>query len=226
MTTPGRHDHEHADGDVPDDAMFTADFWDQRYGASEALWSGRPNPQLVAEATALPPGRALDAGCGEGADAIWLAGRGWQVTAVDVSAVAIGRGAAHAEQLGVAGRITWQQADLRAWAPDPGRYDLVTAQFMHLPSRLRHAFFARLGDGVAPGGVLLIVGHSPADMTSGVRRPQFPDVYFTAREVAGGLDPAQWSVLVSESRPREARGEDDQPVTIHDEVLTARRTHR
>ena len=227
MTTPGQHDHEHAGHDDADDTMFSAEFWDQRYGERDALWSGHPNPQLVAEAAELAPGRALDAGCGEGADAIWLAEHGWRVTAVDVSAVALGRGAAHAERLGadVAGRITWQQADLLAWSPELGHYDLVTAQFMQIPTKLRSAFFTRLADGVAEGGILLIVGHSPADMTSGVRRPQFPDLYFTAGQVADGLDTAKWSVLVSEARPRQAQDQDGNPATVHDEVLAARR-HR
>jgi SAM-dependent methyltransferase len=144
--------------------MFDAAFWDARYSSAHALWSGNPNHHLVAEVggpAGLAPGTALDAGAGEGADAIWLAERGWQVTAVDVSGVALGRAAEHAAKAGdeVAARIRWLREDLIEWAP-PGRaYDLVTSQYIHLPGALRHTFFARLAAAVRDGGTLLIVGH-------------------------------------------------------------------
>ena len=100
------HGHDHPHGDTaefdPDDRNhFTQEFWDERYRSAGRLWSGQPNPQLVAQIAGLPPGDALDAGSGEGADAIWLASRGWAVTAVDVSAVALDRAAAHAAAEGV-----------------------------------------------------------------------------------------------------------------------------
>src|ERR1700741_4076142 len=115
--------------------MFDAAFWDARYSSAHALWSGNPNRQLVTEAAGLAPGTALDAGAGEGADAIWLAERGWQVTAVDVSGVALGRAADHAAKAGdeVAARIRWQREDLREWIPPERAYDLVTSQYLHLP---------------------------------------------------------------------------------------------
>ena len=221
------HHHDHGPGGqgATSGDRFSAAFWDQRYRESGALWSGQPNPQLVAEAGGLPAGTALDAGSGEGADAIWLAGRGWLVTAVDISSVALDRGAAHAAELGaeLAGRITWQREDLLTWVPPPQRYDLVSAQFMQLPSDYRAGFLARLGAGVAPGGTLLIVGHSPTDLNTTVPRPPLPELFFTAAEVAATLDPSLWTVLVSEARPREVRDPEGQPVTVHDEVLAARR---
>jgi SAM-dependent methyltransferase len=225
MTQPEHHhDHGHQ-GDGPGgDDLFSEAAWDKRYRACAALWSGHPNPQLLAEASGLPAGRALDAGCGEGADAIWLAERGWVVTAVDISTVALDRGAAHASQLGteLAERITWQQADLFTWEPQPQSYDLVSAQFMQLPADKRTALFDRLGAGVATGGTLLIVGHSPADLNTTVARPP-AELFFTAAQVASALDPSLWTVQASEARLRDAHDPDGHPVTVYDEVVAARR---
>ena len=139
MSHPGGHEHCHGQ-DPPADVAWDAAFWDERYRSSSALWSGQPNPQLVIEAGDLRPGTALDVGCGEGADAIWLATRGWRVTAVDISTVALERGAAQAGAVGddVGLRISWLQADLIEWNP-PASYDLVSAQFMHLPKAQRQA---------------------------------------------------------------------------------------
>ena len=220
MATHGGHEHVAAD-----ETLFGQEFWDQRYGGSPALWSGRPNPQLVAEAAGLEPGRALDAGCGEGADAIWLVERDWQVTAVDISTVALDRGTAQAARLGdpIASRISWQHADLRTWAPAPRSYDFVNAQYMQLPPHLRTGLFDRLAAGVASGGTLLIVGHSPSDLATAARRPPLPELFFTADEIADALDASLFKILVRQARPRQVRDPDDQLITIHDEVLTARR---
>jgi SAM-dependent methyltransferase len=224
FVTPTHHVHDH-EGAVPATDLFSEAFWDQRYRSSTAVWSGHPNPQLTAEAARLQPGEALDAGCGEGADAIWLAERGWRVTAVDISSIALERGAAHARQVSsdAAGRITWQQMDLLTWGPAPQTYDLVSAQFMQLPAGQRAALFDRLAAGVSAGGTLLIVGHSPTDLHTTAARPPLPELFFTADEVAAALDPSQWKVIVSESRPRQGRDPDGRPVTVHDEVFAARR---
>ena len=205
------------------DERFTAPFWDERYSSATRIWSGRPNPQLVGEVDGLPPGTALDAGCGEGADATWLAHQGWRVTAVDVSAVALARAAAHTDPE-LADRITWQQVDLLSdWAPDPLAHDLVNAQFMHFPRAVREKVFAGLAASVAPGGTLRVVGHHPSDLETSVPRPQEPELFFTAEELAAQLDPGRWDVLVAEARPRLADDPDGKEVTIHDAVLRARR---
>ncbi|GAA0398772.1 hypothetical protein Acor_33970 [Acrocarpospora corrugata] len=172
--------------------MFDEQSWEERYRSHTAVWSGRPNPQLVAEASDLPVGTALDVGCGEGADALWLASRGWRVTAVDFSTTALGRAAAHAETFGadVAERLRWLHADVTTWA-DRHQFDLVSAHFMHLPTAPREALFARMAALVAPGGTLLIVGHHPSDMQTPMPRPQIPEMFFTAEEVATSLDPNQ-----------------------------------
>jgi len=205
--------------------MFEQDGWEQRYRAKPAIWSGRPNPQLVAGATGLAPGRALDVGCGEGADAIWLAERGWQVTAVDIATTALERAAAHAAAAGpqVAARIDWIHADLRRQPPAEGAYDLVSSQFMQLPGEARRDLFARLAAAVAPGGTLLIVGHHPSDLHTTAHRMHFPDMMFTAEQVAAALDPNTWQVLAAEARPRPAVDPEGRDITIHDAVLLARR---
>ncbi|SCL31472.1 Thioredoxin reductase [Micromonospora rhizosphaerae] len=205
--------------------MLEQPAWEERYRASPSVWSGRPNPQLVAEATALAPGRALDVGCGEGADAVWLARRGWQVTAVDIATTALRRAADLAAAAGqqVAGRITFTQADLREKPPTEGGYDLVSAQFMQLPGDTRRELFARLAAAVAPGGTLLIVGHHPSDLRTTAHRMHFPELMFTAEEIAASLDPASWQVCAAEARPRGAVDPDGRDVTIHDAVLVARR---
>lgn len=179
----------------------------------------------MAEADGLHPGVALDVGCGEGADALWFAERGWEVTAVDHSSVALERGATQAATVGaeVAGRITWLQADLDDWEPEVAANDLVSAQFMHLPRDRRVSLHARLAASVAPGGVLLVVGHHPSDLDLDVPRPPDPELLFTAVEVAAGLDPHRWRVLVDEARPRSGTDRGGADVTVHDAVLLARR---
>jgi SAM-dependent methyltransferase len=198
--------------------------WDERYRSSDRVWSGNPNPQLVAEIGDLPPGRALDVGCGEGADAIWLAQRGWRVVAADISTVALERAATHALSIdpAVAARIEWRHVDLLAELPDPRSFDLVSAQFMQLPPDLRRRMFAALAAAVRPGGKLLVVGHHPSDMTSGVRRPPRPELFYSADEVKEVLDDS-WDIVVSEKRPRSATTPDGREATIHDTVLLAAR---
>lgn len=214
--------HHHTADHPTTESMWSAPFWDERYGSAQRVWSGNPNPQLVAEAAGLDPGTALDAGCGEGADAHWLARRGWRVTALDVSTVALQRGAAHAGP-DIADRITWQQADLRGWAPDGSRYDLVSAQYMQFPGPLREAVFANLAAAVAPGGTLLLVGHHPSDMHTSMGRPDEPDLFFTAAQAAAALDRQRWDVVVAATRPRPAVDPDGQEITIADAVVRARR---
>jgi SAM-dependent methyltransferase len=199
--------------------------FEEMYRATDALWSGRPNTQLVAEAADLPPGTALDVGCGEGADAVWLAARGWQVTAVDFAATALTRAAAGAATAGeeVAARIEWVRADVTQWTPEPGAFDLVSAQFMHLPTEQRRALFGRLADAVRPGGQLLLVGHDFSDIAAGAHRPPEPDRFFTADEVAASLDPATWEVVVAEARPRPAHQHEGEHIQVRDAVVRARK---
>ncbi|MCK9872193.1 methyltransferase domain-containing protein [Nocardiopsis dassonvillei] len=200
------------------------DFWNERYRSRERIWSGRPNRHLVAEAADLEPGRALDVGGGEGADAIWLAERGWRVTALDISTVALDKGAAHARERGgdVPGLITWQRADVTRWSPEEGAFDLVTSQFMHLRGRWRARFFAALASAVAPGGELLVVAHHPRDLEEGVPRPPDPDLFYTGDEVVAALPRREWTVLADEVRTGTA-AVGEETFTVHDLVVRARR---
>jgi SAM-dependent methyltransferase len=205
--------------------QFDQAFWDERYLSHATLWSGNPNRHLVAEAEKLPPGLALDAGAGEGADAIWLAGRGWEVTAVDISAVALERGAGYAAKAGadIAGRITWSREDLIDWEPPRDQYDLVSTHYLHLPSPPRNVLFDRLAAAVAPGGTLLIVGHHPSDMETTMPRPKMPELFFTGDDVAERLDPARWEIVTNAAAGRTATDPEGRAVIIHDTVLRAHR---
>ncbi|MGI5350081.1 class I SAM-dependent methyltransferase [Streptomyces sp. CA-250714] len=200
-----------------------AQFWDERYGSRDRLFSGAPNGVLVAEADGLPPGRALDVGCGEGGDAHWLARRGWQVTAVDISRIALRRAADGAEAAGadIAGRVVWECADLTATPPPADAFDLVSVQYFPLPRRPDHAALRGLLAAVAPGGTLLFVGHDLADLPPRLEDGIVPADYYQPEEIAGLLDD-NWAVLINETRPRTAPAPAGTHHT-HDTVLRARR---
>jgi SAM-dependent methyltransferase len=202
---------------------FEESSWEERYQGTTAVWSGRPNRWLVAEATDLTPGTALDAGSGEGGDALWLAGRGWQVTAVDFARTALERGAAAAARAGLAERVSWVRADLRTWTP-PGSYDLVSVQFLHPAPESRAEVLGRLAAAVAPGGTLLVVGHHVEDLIGGEHRPHPKEMFFTADELAAQLDPADWEIAAADLRERPATGHEAEHGTVlADAVLVARR---
>ena len=200
------------------------EFWEGRYGESAQKWSGRPNADLVRETEGLATGTALDLGCGEGADAIWLAERGWRVTGVDVSATALDRARDHAAAAGVTDRVDWQQHDLAVTFPG-GVYDLVCASYLHSPVGLpREQVLRRAAAAVAPGGTLLVLGHE--GWASWVTDPP-PDVQFpTAHEMIQVLDLAEdgWQVERAESLVRELTGPDGEPGTRRDNVVRVRRS--
>jgi len=204
---------------------FSQEAWDERYRSKDALWSGNPNPHLVAQAGELPPGHALDVGAGEGADAIWLASRGWHVIAVDLSTVALERASAYADRAGadIAGRIDWVHEDVTSWEPGPGRYDLVSVQYVHLPPASRQAMLDHLASAVAPGGSLLMVCHHPSDLQTTVPRPNMPELFFTGDDIAAELDPGQWAIITNAAPGRSVTDPEGNAVTVHDTVLRAMR---
>jgi chemotaxis protein methyltransferase CheR len=205
-------------------ARNAREFWEQFYGDSEQTWSGRVNARLIEEASGLSPGRALDLGSGEGADAVWLAEHGWQVVAVDVSAIALDRARAAAAQRNLLSNIDFERHDLPESFP-AGRYDLVSAQFLHSPVHLdREAVLRRAADAVAVGGTLLIVDHAAAPpwTSDHAHEQHFP----TVDEVLASLrlDEAQWDRLRANSADRAAVGPDGQAATLTDNVIVLRRT--
>jgi SAM-dependent methyltransferase len=161
------------------------DMWDERHAVREPIESPEPDPALVEEIGPLAPGRALDLGTGDGRNAVWLATRGWDVTAVDFSRVALDRGRALAERTGVG--VDWVQADLLTWTPPPLAFDLVCLIFIHLPLDERRVVYERAAAGVAPAGSLLIVAHDRVNLERGAGGPQDPAVLFTAAEAAGDV---------------------------------------
>ncbi|MFC7493158.1 MULTISPECIES: SAM-dependent methyltransferase [unclassified Nocardioides] len=215
MSSEHRHQHDEITRE-----HFEQESWDERYGGEGRTWSGRPNAVLVDEASDLSPGRAVDLGCGEGGDAIWLAEQGWQVTAIDFSDAGLRKAAEHAAERGVADRIEFRHADLRTWAPDGEQWDLVTSCFLHLLDHGMVTATERMAEAVAPGGTLLVAGHHPDDSHTGLRW-SLPGVMFTADELVPAVDADRFEVR-AEARPRsETRNDETHEVT--DAVLVARR---
>ncbi|WP_062990178.1 SAM-dependent methyltransferase [Nocardia anaemiae] len=204
-------------------ATGTQEFWEGFYQDRDQIWTGNPNPLLVREAAELEPGTALDLGCGEGADAVWLAARGWRVTAVDVSVTALRRAAVHADEAGVGERITFAEHDLAQSFPD-GEFDLVSAQFFHSPVAQddeRTKVLRRAAEAVGVGGVLLIAGH--AGWPSFIEDRH--DVHFpTMDEVIDGLAlGTDWHVETKDAVEREVTGPEGQVGLRTDTVLRIRR---
>jgi SAM-dependent methyltransferase len=216
--SPPSETFDSAGGYVGDPAVQAE--WDSRYAEREQLWSGRPNGALVAEVADLTPGRVLDVGCGEGADAIWLAGQGWDVTALEVSGLALQRAAGHARDAGTT--IRWVHAGLVEAGLPPGSFDLVSAQYPALLRTPGGAAERALLAAVAPGGVLLLVHHAGMD-THHDHDSQFdPADYVWPSMVAALLD-EDWQVERDEERPRVAPDGGAGAHHTADVVLRARR---
>ncbi|MER7465114.1 class I SAM-dependent methyltransferase [Streptomyces sp. NPDC097981] len=199
------------------------EFWDSRYRESDRIWSGDANAVLVREAADLAPGRALDLGCGEGADAVWLARRGWQVTGTDISGVALERAAGHAADAGVGDRIDWQRHDLAESFP-AGEFDLVSACFLHSFGDFpRDRILRSAASAVAPGGILLIAGHAGWPSWQKDSRPEadFP----TPDEVVAQLELPEggWELLLAEEHERVQNQPDGRPGTRTDNAVKVRR---
>ena len=194
--------------------------WDERYASrAGGMWSGRTNGVLVAELAGVAPGRALDVGCGEGADAIWLARAGWQVTGLDVSEVALARAADAARDAGAT--VRWVCADIAAMPPGSGAYDLVSVLYPALLHSPGDDALRALKDAVAPGGTLLVVGHAPLDPGHAHAHGLELADFIQPGDVKARLDDG-WHVQVDETRPRVDPVAEGSSHT-HDTVLRARR---
>lgn len=202
--------------------QFDAAYWEERYGSGVGAGKLAPSPSLVTEISAHQPGSALDAGCGVGGDALWLAARGWQVTALDVSRTALDQARRTAQAAGpdFVQRIDWIQADLTEWEPGQRAFDLVTSHYVHVPGP-PEVLFRRLASWVAPGGSLLVVGHAGGH-GHGATHPVAAQV--RPEQIVSGLPEDQWHVLVAEPRTHTIqRPGGGDPITLDDVVVHAQR---
>lgn len=199
-------------------------FWEEHYRTPRPEQTARANPLLAEIAGPLPPGAALDLGCGPGGDTLWLARRGWAVTAVDISGNAVRRLAEHARELDLHQLISARRMDLAEEFPD-GHFDLVSAQYFQTPFALPRARVLRAAaHALHVGGRLVVVDHGS---TAPWSWNQDPDVHYpTPDEVAGelALDPARWRVERADAPRRRAEGPGGQTATVVDHVLVVRRT--
>jgi SAM-dependent methyltransferase len=192
--------------------------WNERYAAAERVWSVEPNVWVVEvvdgleaaptgaagaraarcgapRAGSMSPGRALDLACGEGRNAVWLAERGWRVTAVDFSAVALNRGRA------ASSAVKWIEADVVTWTPrDQAAFDLVALVYLHLPPAERRTVLGTATASLAPGGTLAVIGHDRRNLAEGVGGPQVPEILLDPGEVADEL--AALDIVRAETVPR------------------------
>lgn len=210
---------------------FDKNYWDQIWQGDRAtgMAASEPNPHLVREIADSTPDTALEAGCGAGAEAIWLAARGWQVTAVDIATDALAHAAQRATAMGVADQVQWIEADLSTWEPD-AKYDLVTTHYAH-PAMPQLEFYDRIASWVAPEGTLFIVGHlhhenHGADAEHGHGHGHGDEnppasASATAAGITARLDPAVWEVVTATESHRESTGPDGRRTPIHDVVVRA-----
>ena len=195
-----------------------AEDWNRRYEGPDLVWTARPNRLLVAEVGELSPGRALDLGCGEGRNAVWLATRGWSVTAVDFAGVGVDKGRRLAEAEAVS--VEWVVADLRAYEPAADAYDLVIALYLHVPAPDRRTIHAAAVRSLRPGGTFLVVGHDLTNLADGHGGPQDPTILLTPDEVAEDL--AGLAVVKAERALRQVSTEEGER-TARDTVVRALR---
>ena len=196
-------------------STFDRDFWDRRWADvlaahPEVVVQREPNSWLTSAAAGLDPGRALDAGCGHGSEALWLAARGWRVTAVDFSAAALSFGRTTSEGLGpeIARRVEWVEADLAEWGPVAGAFDLVTSLYVHVSGSVQE-MVQRLSVGVAPGGRLLLVGHCAVDSITGAETRAAGQVQITVDAAIASLAAETWDLSIAEARRRPDGNGDD-----------------
>ena len=183
-----------------------ADAWDQRYSASELVWSREPNQFVAGELADLPAGSAVDLAAGEGRNAIWLATRGWSATAVDFSQVALDKGARLAADAGI--DVTWVCADATTWhAPAP--VDLVVMAYFQVPADERRRAVRNAATMLRPGGTLLLVAHDTTNLTEGTGGPQDPAVLMSADDVLDDLSGIDVEVVRAERVAREVSPGDE-----------------
>jgi len=207
---------------------FDRPYWEQHWQRAHGRQARRelePNPHLVAEVTGLPPGTALDAGCGEGGEAIWLASQGWHVTAADISTEALARAADRARDQDV--DVRWVRADLTEWQPET-TFDLVATHYAH-PTGSQLDFYERIARWVAPGGTLLVIGHTQGDHGYGHGDHGHGDgeppasASVTAADVAARFSGPEWDVVTAAERERVVGVANRRQKVLRDVVVRATR---
>lgn len=194
--------------------------WNRRYEGAELLWTATPNQMLVGEVEHLPAGRALDVACGEGRNAVWLAEKGWSVTGVDFSDVALGKARRLAQARGVS--VDWVLADLRSYHPRPGAYDLVVVLYLHLPADERRTVHLACTSSLRPGGVLIVLGHDVSNLTDGYGGPQDVSILFTPDDVVADLAGTGVTIERAERVQRRVSTETGERIAIDALVRAAR----
>jgi SAM-dependent methyltransferase len=193
--------------------------WDERYSATDFVWATDPNQFVAAELANLPPGRALDLAAGEGRNTVWLAERGWRVTAVDFSRVGLEKGRKLSAARGVAeARVDWIVADLHSYEPERAAYDLVLIAYLQVGPQLRALVLARAATALAPGGTAFVVGHDLTNLTEGVGGPQDPDVLYTPEAVRAELPGLR---VIRAERVHRTVERDNGPATAVDTLVRA-----
>jgi 2-polyprenyl-3-methyl-5-hydroxy-6-metoxy-1,4-benzoquinol methylase len=202
---------------------FDRAYWEQLWVTtlrehSDKVAQRKPNAHLLAEVGSLRPGRCLDAGCGHGAETLWLAAHGWEVTAVDFSASALAHARSTAEVLGpeIAERIAWVEGDLGVWTPPRDHFDLVVSLYVHVAGSVEE-MVRRMASGVAPFGRLIMVGHRPIDPATQKPTAAASQVQVSVESAVAALEPSGWELVVAEERPRAVAG------TGVDAVIVAKR---
>jgi len=222
MTAHHHAPHAHAPAHAePNTTLSPVEHWEQRYSGSERVWSGRANETMASVVAELAPGAAIDLGCGEGGDVLWLAEQGWAVRGLDISATAVGRAREEAAARGLDG-ASFEVADLDAWEPEPATVDLVTASFFQSDVALdRTAILRRAMTALRPGGRLVAVSHAAPPSWARDHPATMVSVQEEAAQLAGPAE--EWEIERVEERPRAAVAPDGSAGEHLDAVLVLRR---
>ena len=222
MTEHHHASHAHSPAHAePDPDLSPTEYWEQRYSGSERVWSGKVNATMASVVAELAPGTAIDLGCGEGGDVLWLAEQGWRAHGLDISATAVGRAREEAAARGLE-NASFTATDLSAWRPDPNSADLVTASFFQSNVELdRIAILRTAASALRSGGHLVVISHAAPPPWAGKKGPQM----LSARDDAAQLDlPSdEWIIEEADERSRPASGPDGQHTELIDAVLVVRR---
>lgn len=222
MTAHHHASHAHAPAHAePDPDLSPTEYWEQRYSGSERIWSGKVNATMASVVAELSPGTAIDLGCGEGGDVLWLAEQGWDALGLDISATAVSRAREEAAARGLDG-ASFQAVDLDTWGPEPSSVDLVTASFLQSNVALdRTAILRRAMTALRPGGRLVTVSHAAPPSWAKDHPAKMVSVHDEAEQLGGPAE--EWEVERAEERPRAATAPDGSEGEHLDAVLVLRR---